>query len=80
MQLRIEIDGSPINDYRIEHGLIEFRILDPSGRPYPGARSRWRVVDENDLQLHHALGTVVSTWLRARLGTPIAPAALDRAA
>jgi hypothetical protein len=79
MQLRIESgSGSPINDYRISNGSVEVRSLDSAGHPYPGAGSRWRVLDKNDIALHDALGTVVSKWLRVRLGTEAV--ALDRAA
>jgi hypothetical protein len=79
MQLRIEsVGGSPINDYRIRDGCVEVRSMDPSGHPLPGDGSRWRRLDDNEIQLHHALGTVVSKWLRVRLNrdTP----AFDRAA
>jgi hypothetical protein len=79
IRLRIEsVNGSPVNDYRICHGRVQLRVLDPSGRPYPGSTSRWRALDENDIQLHHVFGTVVSKWLRVRLQTEAF--ALDRAA
>jgi hypothetical protein len=70
MRLRIEsVNGSPINDYRIKDGCVELRLLDPAGRAYPGFDSRWRMLDANDVELHRALGTVVSAWLDERLGT-----------
>lgn len=70
MRLRIEsINGSPVNDYRINGGCVQVRVLDPSGREYPGFESRWRMLDANDIQLHHALDTVVSKWLEERLGS-----------
>lgn len=79
MRLRIEsVDGAPINDYRISDDWVEVRLLDPSGHPYPGAASNWRVLDDCDLQLHRMLGTVVWRWLQARLGTEASD--LDRAA
>ena len=68
MRLRIESDAAPINEYRIIDGNVEFRRLAPSGQAYPGSASRWRRLDEKEIQLHHALGTVVSKWLRVRLG------------
>jgi len=40
--LRIEIRGFPINDYRINEGDLEFRTLNPSGRSFPDSRSTWR--------------------------------------
>ena len=68
MRLRIEsVNGSPVNDYRTSHGCVQVRVLDSSGRAFPGERSNWRLLDDNDIQLHHALGTVVSHWLRKRL-------------
>ena len=68
MHLRIEsISGSPINDYRITEGRVEVRSLAPSGSAYPGENSAWRVLDERDIQLHRALRTVVSEWLRVRM-------------
>jgi hypothetical protein len=71
IRLRIEsIRGSPINDYRIiENDCVQVRSLDPSGHRYAGWASRWRILDDNEIQLHHALGTVVSKWLRVRLGS-----------
>lgn len=67
MRLRIEsVKGSPVNEYLIRDGRVAFRALDPSGHEYPGAAGRWRVLDHNDIELHHALGTVVSKWLRVR--------------
>jgi hypothetical protein len=67
-RLRIEsVKGSPVNDYRTIHGSVQLRVLDSSGRALPGDRSRWRLLDDNDIQLHHALGTVVSQWLHKRL-------------
>ncbi len=68
MQLRIEsVDGSPINDYRIQGEQVEMRALGPSGLPLPGDASHWRALDDNEVAIHHALGTVVSRWLRVRL-------------
>ena len=79
MRLRIEsANGSPINDYRISNGCVQVRALDPSGHSYAGWTSRWRTLDDRDIRLHHALGTVVSTWLHVRLGSEAS--VLDRAA
>jgi hypothetical protein len=79
MRLRIEsVNGSPINDYQIRNGRVEVRSIDRSGHRFPGRASRWKTLDDNDIQLHHALGTVVSKWLRVRLNRHIP--AIDRAA
>ncbi len=70
-RLRIEsIRGAPVNEYRIVDGRVEFRTADVQGR--------WRVLSQRDVQLHHALDTVVSRWLRVR--HPAEPAELKRAA
>jgi hypothetical protein len=69
MRLRIEsVDGSPINDYRIREGQVEVRVLDAAGHAWHSPLGLWRVLGEDDIQLHHALGTVVSKWLQQRLG------------
>jgi hypothetical protein len=74
MRLRIESTrGLPVNDYRIIEGRVEFRVLDSSGQPYASRASCWRTLDENEIQIHHALDTVVSKWLRARRGDAPSP-------
>lgn len=79
MRLRIEsVNGAPINDYRISDGWVAVRSLDPSGRPYSGAASNWRVLDSSDIQVHRMLRTVVWRWLQVRLGRDASD--LDRAA
>ncbi len=79
LRLRIEpVNGLPVNDYRIRDGRVEVRLLDASGRPFPDARSDWRLLDANDIQLHHNLGTVVSKWLDVRLFAE--PFTLDKTA
>jgi hypothetical protein len=68
MRLRIEsVNDSPINDYRIHNRSVEVRMLDPLGHAYASPISRWRRLDQNEIQLHHAFQTVVSKWLRVRL-------------
>jgi hypothetical protein len=74
MRLRIESNrGSPVNDYRIIEGHVEFRVLDSSGHPYASRASCWRTLDENEIHIHHALNTIVSKWLRARRGDEPSP-------
>ena len=68
MRLRIEVHDSPIKDYRIQDGRVQVRVLDASGRPYPDSASEWITLDDKEIQRLHALGTVVSEWLRVRLG------------
>ncbi len=79
IRLRVEsVNGSPVNDYRIRNGSIEVRSLDRSGRPLPRDMSHWRALDDNDIQLHYALRTIVAKWLDARLGADTV--VLDKAA
>jgi hypothetical protein len=60
-------DGSPINEYRIQNGQIEFRSLDATGKPFSVTQGNWRVLNISELQLHFALDTVVAQWLMQRL-------------
>ncbi len=68
MRLRIEsANGSLVNDYCIFDGRVQVRSLQPSGRPVPGSLGDWKLLDKNDIALHHALRTPVARWLRVRL-------------
>ena len=60
-------NGSPINEYRINQGQIEFRSLDPRGRPFSLRSEGWRSLGAADIQLHFALKTAVAQWLIERL-------------
>jgi hypothetical protein len=60
--LRIEIVGQPISDYRITDRDLEFRALDAAGRSFPDQRSKWRRLTANELLLHLRLETVVGSW------------------
>jgi hypothetical protein len=62
INLRIEIAGCPINDYRITDRDLEFRVLDPSGRCFGDQRSTWRRLTTSELVLHFRLNTVVANW------------------
>lgn len=71
MRLRIEsASGALVNDYRICDQRVQVRSLDPTGQPVPDPLGSWRMLDESDIALHHALRTPVSKWLRVRLGDP----------
>jgi hypothetical protein len=66
-RLRVEPHHAPfINDYRIHDGQVEVRTLDPVGHPFDLALSGWKALDDNELQLHFALRTVVAKWLQDR--------------
>ena len=60
-------NGSPINEYRIHDGQIEFRSLDPRNRQLSQPAEGWRSLAVDDIQLHFALKTVVAQWLIERL-------------
>lgn len=64
--LRIEIAGEPINDYRIMDHILEFRTLDSTGRSFPDQRSRWKRLTASELLLHFRLNTVVAHWSSQR--------------
>jgi len=65
--LRIEIAGGPINDYRITDRDLEFRALDPTGRCFRDERSAWRRLTANELVLHFRLNTVVANWFLEKI-------------
>jgi len=60
-------NGSPVNEYRIHEGQIQFRSLDVRNKPVSQELEGWRSLDVTDIQLHFALKTVVSQWLVERL-------------
>ncbi len=62
------LNGSPVNEYRINHGQIEFRALDDHGKPFPFSNGMWRILDAADLEMHFLLNTAVAKWLVERLG------------
>jgi len=60
-------NGSPINEYRIHEGEIEFRALNTLGQTFSPMTEGWRTLDAADIQLHFALNTTVAKWLVERL-------------
>ncbi len=67
MRLRVDSSsGLPANEYRINHGRVEFRILG-SAPERTESLTAWKILDEKDVALHYALDTVVSKWLRVRM-------------
>jgi len=62
-------NGSPVNEYRIHQGQIEFRSLDAQNKPVLHWKEGWRSLGVSDIQLHFALKTVVAEWLIERLGS-----------
>jgi len=64
--LRIDAgDGSPVMDYRIENGQVESRI---SFSPGENIQSDWQAVSPEELSEHVMSGTILSLWLRRRMG------------
>ena len=66
-------NGSPVNEYRIHNGQIEFRSLDVQGKPFMHSEGKWKALDGPDLQLHFSLNTIVAQWLLGRLHTVLYP-------
>ena len=66
--LRFEIAGLPINEYRINDGNLQVRALDSDGRTYPDGRSTWKRLVPGDIALHFRLHTVVGKWFEDRVG------------
>ena len=67
MRLRLESgDGSPAKEYRIEHGNVDVRTLDPEGGSVRQT-GWWRLTPEQ-LSIHVERNTVVAQWLERRLG------------
>ena len=62
-------NGSPINEYRIKQGHVEFRSLNAQGLPFSSPAAGWRTLGIGDIQLHFALKTAVAQWLIERLET-----------
>lgn len=60
-------NGSPVNEYRIYEGHVEFRSLNAQGLPFSSPASGWRTLGIGDIELHFALKTAVAQWLIERL-------------
>lgn len=65
--LRLEIDGFPIDDYRIHDGDLEFRPLNPHGYSDHGSCSSWRRLTPNEIALHFRLNTIVGQWFQDKV-------------
>jgi hypothetical protein len=65
--LRVEVGGVGINDYRINDGDLEVRALTPDGHLYSDVRSAWRRMTPSDIALHYRLNTVVGKWLEDKM-------------
>ncbi|HLZ42204.1 MAG TPA: hypothetical protein VKQ11_14645 [Candidatus Sulfotelmatobacter sp.] len=58
-------DGAPVLDYRIENGHVESRI---SFSPEENIQSDWQAISPEELSEHVMSGTILSLWLRRRMG------------
>ena len=65
--LRVEVAGLGINDYRDNDGQLEFRALDANGRAYPDQRSAWRRLTPDDIAIHMKFETVLGKWVEDRV-------------
>jgi hypothetical protein len=65
--LRLEIGGFPIHDYRVHEGDLEFRTLSSNGRSYHDNRSTWRRLTPNEIALHFRLHTIVGQWFEDKV-------------
>ena len=66
-RLRVDMgDGSPAVDYRIEDDRVECRILENA--PNRGLEQAWRRLTPEQLTSHVSGETVISVWLRRRMG------------
>ena len=65
--LRVEVAGLGINDYRINGCDLEVRALTPDGHLYSDVRSTWRRLTPGDIALHYRFNTVVGKWLEDKV-------------
>jgi len=61
-------DGCSAEEYRIEDGYVEVRMLDPEGGSVRRTGSVWWRVTPEELSIHVESNTVVAQWLERRLG------------
>jgi hypothetical protein len=60
--LRVELAGGPVNEYRIADHRLELRVLDSNRWPFRNLRSTWRRLTASELLLHFRLNTVAGRW------------------
>lgn len=68
---RLRVDpgnGSPAQDYRIENGHVEMRLVDFDMERGFENRPRWRQLTSEQLSWHIMGDTVVARWLQRRMG------------
>lgn len=68
-RLRIDRgDGSPAVEYRIENDHVESRILEDSAEMNSAIEPRWERLTPDQLTSEVVGATVISFWLRRRMG------------
>jgi hypothetical protein len=68
-RLRVDLgDGSPAVDYRIEGGRVESRTVDSAADKNCVVEKPWQRLTAEQLCSHVMADTVVSCWLRSRMG------------
>lgn len=68
-RLRIDKgDGSPAVDYRIEGDCVESRVVDNSADMNSAIEQPWERLTPEQLTSHVLGKTVISVWLRRRIG------------
>jgi hypothetical protein len=53
---RLSFSGDDFNEYRLRQGCVEFRA----------SNGEWRILSEDDVQLHYVLHTQVANWLKSQ--------------
>ncbi len=53
---RLNFAGDDFNEYRLRQGCVEFRA----------SLGEWRILSENEVQLHYVLHTELASWLRGQ--------------
>ena len=61
-------DGSPVQDYRIENGHVEMRLVDFNMKYAHQGEGRWRRLSREQLSWHVVGDTAVARWLQRRMG------------
>jgi hypothetical protein len=64
--LRVECGaGGPVNEYRVQDGCVELRILSPC-RHDARQKCPWRPLSADEILLHLSLDTALAQWLFQR--------------
>jgi hypothetical protein len=67
-ELRIEPrDTTIVNEYRLNEGKLEMRVRDRTGDLYPSHGTAWRILNQDELNSHIALNTIVAQWMSSKI-------------